>query len=69
MNIIAFIAPTVANPLAVYSVVALLVFWAVWSGVQLERRSAKFQNILDSARRRLERNAWILPRSLKSTKR
>jgi hypothetical protein len=55
VNIIAFIAPAVANPLAVYSVVALLVFWAVWSGVRLERRSAKFQNVLDSARRRLER--------------
>lgn len=45
MNITAFIAPAVANPLAVYSVVVLLVFWAVWSGVQ---------NILDSARCRLE---------------
>jgi hypothetical protein len=57
VNIIAFIAPAVADPLAVGSVVALLVFWAVWSGVQIERRSAKFQNILDSARRRLERAA------------
>lgn len=55
MDFIKFVAPVVTKPLTVYTVVFLLILWALWSGIWLWQGAAKFRAALDKARRRLEK--------------